>query len=115
VEEEYNALLAIRDSTQAKVNEMMRKLMDAQVSKGLEKEQRGERFTLIEPPRLPEKPFKPNQMMILLLGFVCGCGLGVGVMALREVTDDSVHNSEQLESTGFPVLAGIPCIGKAVR
>jgi len=115
VEEEYSALLAIRDSTQAKVNEMMRKLMDAQVSRGLEKEQRGERFTLIEPPRLPEKPFKPNRMLIMVLAFVCGCGLGGAVAALREVTDDTVHGAEQLESTGFSVLAGIPQIGKAVR
>lgn len=115
VEEEYNALLAIRDSTQAKVNEMMRKLMDAQVSRGLEKEQRGERFTLIEPPRLPERPYKPNRLLILTLAFFCGCALGVGVAALREVTDDTVHSAEQLESTGFPILAGIPRIGKAFR
>lgn len=113
VEEEYNALLAIRDSTQAKVNEMMRKLMDAQVSRGLEKEQRGERFALIEPPRLPEKPFKPNRILIMILAFLCGLGIGGGVVALREVTDDTVHSADQLESTGFPVLAGIPRIGKA--
>lgn len=114
VEEEYNGLLAARASTQGKVNDLMRKVMEARVSHGLEKEQMGERFTLIDPPRLPEKPFKPNRLVIMLLGLVLGIGAGVGCAALREFSDDSVHTPEQLEAaTEFPVLAGIPVIETA--
>ena len=111
VEEEYNALLSARNSTQAKVSDLMSKLMDAQVAHGLEKEQKGERFTLIEPPRLPEKPFKPNRLAIMLIGVVLGIGAGVGVVALREFSDDAVRGPGKLESeTRFPVLTGIPII-----
>ena len=39
----------------------MKKVMEARVAQGLEKEQMGERFTLIDPARLPEKPVKPEQ------------------------------------------------------
>jgi polysaccharide chain length determinant protein (PEP-CTERM system associated) len=114
VEEEYNSLLAGRSSTQAKVNDLMRKLMEARVSHGLEKEQMGERFTLVDPPRLPEKPFKPNRLAIMLIGAVLGIGAGVGMAALREFSDDAVHTAEQLEAaTRFPVLAGIPVIETA--
>ena len=114
MEEEYNGLAAARNSTQAKVNDLMRKLMEARVSHGLEKEQMGERFTLVDPPRLPEKPFKPNRLAIMLIGFVLGIGAGVGFAALREFSDDSVHTAEQLEAaTQFPVLAGIPVIETA--
>ena len=114
VEEEYNGLAAARTSTQTKVNDLMRKLMEARVSHGLEKEQMGERFTLVDPPRLPEKPFKPNRLAIMLIGFVLGIGAGVGFAALREFSDDSVHTAEQLEAaTQFPVLAGIPVIETA--
>jgi polysaccharide biosynthesis transport protein len=114
VEEEYNVLAAARTSTQAKVSDLMRKLMEARVARGLEKEQKGERFTLVDPARLPEKPFKPNRWAILLIGVVLGIGAGVGVAALREVSDDSVHGSEQIEATtGFRVLAGIPVIETA--
>jgi polysaccharide biosynthesis transport protein len=114
VEEEYSTLMVARTSTQAKVNDLMRKLMEARVAHGLEKEQMGERFTLIEPPRLPEKPFKPNRLAIIVIGFVLGIGAGVGFAALREFSDDSAHSAEQLESvTQFPVLAGIPAIETA--
>ncbi len=111
VEEDYNALVSARNSTQAKVNDLMRKLMEAQVAHGLEKEQKGERFNLIEPPRLPEKPFKPNRLAIGLIGVVLGIGAGVGAAALREFGDNAVRGPDRLEAeTRFPVLAGIPVI-----
>jgi uncharacterized protein involved in exopolysaccharide biosynthesis len=89
----------------------MRKLMDSRVAHGMEKEQKGERFTLIDPPRLPEKPFKPNRLAIVLIGLVLGIGAGVGFTALREFSDDAVRSADLLEAeTKLPVLAGIPVI-----
>jgi polysaccharide chain length determinant protein (PEP-CTERM system associated) len=114
IEEEYNDLMIRKTNTLAKYNDLMRKLMEAKVATGLEKEQKGERFTLIEPPRLPNKPFKPNRLAIMLIGIVLGVGAGVGFAALREFSDGSVHTADQLESaTRFPVLGGIPMIETA--
>jgi polysaccharide chain length determinant protein (PEP-CTERM system associated) len=111
VEEAFKVLLVARNNTQAKYDDLMRKHMEARVAHGLEKEQKGERFTLIEPPRLPEKPFKPNRLAIMLIGFVLGAGAGVGLGALREFSDDTVRDGDSLAMvTRFPVLAGIPQI-----
>jgi len=111
VEQEYNALVMGRNNTQIKYNDLMAKHMEARVAQGLEKDQKGERFTLLEPPRLPEKPFKPNRLAIMLIGIVLGIGAGVGWAALREFSDDSVRNVDQLEFvTKHQVLAGIPNI-----
>ena len=111
VEETYNALLAERNNTRAKHDDLSQKLMEARVSQGLETEQKGERFTLIDPARLPEKPFKPNRWAILLIGVVLGIGAGIGFAALREFSDTSVRSIEQLsKATSFPVLATIPLI-----
>jgi uncharacterized protein involved in exopolysaccharide biosynthesis len=116
VEQEYKALLMERANTQAKYDDLMRKHMEAKVSQGLEKEQKGERFTIIDPARMPEKPYKPNRLAIMLIGLVLGVGAGVGTAAAREYTDASVHNSDTLSAaTEFPVLATIPVIAKTNR
>jgi polysaccharide chain length determinant protein (PEP-CTERM system associated) len=110
-EGQYNELLAARTTTQAKYNDLKSKLMEARVATGLEKEQKGERFTLIDPARLPQKPFKPNRLAIVLIGLVLGIGAGVGFSALKEFSDDSVHNLDRLEfETQLPVLTAIPVI-----
>jgi len=109
VEEVYKSLLNERNNTQAKYDDLMRKHMEAEVAQGLEKEQKGERFTIIDPARLPELPDKPNRLAIILIGMVLGIGAGVGWASFREFTDPSVRNSESLfEATSFPVLASIP-------
>ena len=111
VEEVYTELLSRQTNIRAKYNDLLQKTMEAEVAQGLEKDQKGERFTLIDPARLPEKPFKPNRLAIVLIGLILGIGSGVGWAALREFTDDAVRNAEILtRQTGFPVLSGIPAI-----
>lgn len=65
----------------------------------------------MEPARLPEKPFKPNRVAIVLIGIVLGIGAGVGLTALIEFSDSSFSNVDALSnSMGFPALAEIPII-----
>ena len=109
MEEGYKSLLVDRNNTQAKYDDLMRKVMEARVSQGLEKEQKGERFTIIDPARLPEQPYKPNRLAIILIGLVLALGAGAGTGALMEFSDSSVRSAEALTMlTSFPVLATIP-------
>lgn len=102
-------MLNERDITKAKFDDLMRKHMDSRVAYGLEKDQKGEHFTLIEPARLPEKPFRPNRRAIMLIGLTLGIGAGIALASLREFGDDSIRSSDWLTmATDFPVLAGIP-------
>jgi polysaccharide biosynthesis transport protein len=111
VEETYRKLTTERNNTQAKYDDLMRKVMEARVSQGLEKEQKGERFTLLDPARLPEKPNKPNRSAIAAIGLVLGIGAGIGTAVLRELSDTSIHIARHLATTtSFPVLAMIPAI-----
>lgn len=109
VENEYKELMMARNNTQAKYDDLMRKVMEARVSQGLEKEQKGERFTIIDPARMPEKPSKPNRLAIMLIGLILSIGAGVGNGAVQEYLDKSVRSAKALSfETGFPVLASIP-------
>lgn len=111
VEEEYVALVNSRNALQAKYNDLIQKHQEAQVAQALERDQKGERFTLIEPARLPEKPHKPNRLAIILIGSILGLGAGISMVALREFSDQSVLTVDSLAAlTKAPVLAGIPMI-----
>jgi uncharacterized protein involved in exopolysaccharide biosynthesis len=116
VEEGYKGLLVERGSLQAKFDDLNRKTMDAKVAQGLEKEQLAERFSIIDPARLPEKPDSPNTPAILLIGLVLGMGAGVGVAAVRESGDDTVRSPDDLVKIagGLPVLVSVPVIVTAV-
>jgi hypothetical protein len=83
--------------------------LEAKVAEGLEVQQKGERFSLIDPPSLPERPYKPNRLAIVMLGFILAVGAGVGSGAAAESLDRSIRTSEQLASLTqhFP-LAVIP-------
>lgn len=111
VEEEYKALMSERNNIQAKFDDMMKKTMEARVAQGLEKEQMGERFTIIDPARLPERPVKPNIPAVLLIGLFLGAGAGVGTAALKEYNDRSVRDPKKLtDLMRLPVLVTVPVI-----
>jgi len=109
VEESYKVLMSQRNSLQAKIEDLSKKYMESKVASGLEKGQMGERFTLIDAARLPEKPVSPNIPAILLIGLVLGIGAGVGSAALKEFSDQSVRSAGQLANAlGLTVLAVVP-------
>ena len=109
VEETYKAIRIELENTQLKYNDLMRKHMEAKVAQGLEQEKKGERFSLIDPARLPEIPYKPNRLAIMLIGLVLGIGAGVGMASLREFTQQGIYDVTSLAAaTSFPVLASIP-------
>lgn len=111
VEQEYRTLLINRDSLKSKYDDLMRKYMEANIAQGLEKEQKGERFTLIDPPRIPEKPFKPNRLAIVLIGFFLASGAGIGVTALTEITDDTIRGTQSIKNMlDSPILGTVPLI-----
>ncbi|MCG8614682.1 MAG: hypothetical protein MI802_00590 [Desulfobacterales bacterium] len=111
VEGRYNEMVTERNNLTAKYKEMQAKMMEAKVAHALESQQKGERFSLVESATLPEKPFKPNRLAILLIGVVLALGAGIGVAAVAEFADDSVRDEDLLERfSGFPVLTSIPMI-----
>jgi polysaccharide chain length determinant protein (PEP-CTERM system associated) len=111
VERDYVALVREVQGEQAKYNELRQKQLSAELAQNLETEQKGERFSLIEPPVQPQAPIRPNRKAILALGLLFAVGAGVGLMALLEAVDTRVRGRRELMAlVGVPPLAIIPWV-----
>ena len=96
---------------QTKFGEVRQKLLEAQLAENLEAEQKGERFTLIEPPFKPQKPVKPNRPAIVALGLLGALAAAIGLMVLLELLDTRIRGRRQVVSlAGAPPLAIIPWV-----
>lgn len=75
--------------TQKLYDDLLGRLETAKMTQRLEASREGTKYTILDPPRLPLKPSKPNKAMLLLLGiFVGGC-IGMGFVFLSELFDHS--------------------------
>lgn len=111
VERGLDALERDYENTKNKYQEMKNKQLQAELSKSLEEEQKGERFTLLEPPLLPDKPVKPNRPKLFMLGLILSMVGGIGVAGLAESLDGGIRGSRTLASvTKMTPLVTIPYI-----
>ena len=109
VEREYRSLTRDYENAVAQYNETRAKQMRADVSKQLESEEKGERFTLIDPPALPEEPISPNRPAILFLGLVFSIGSGIGFAFVADAISGAVRGARGIQRlVGVAPLATIP-------
>jgi len=84
------------------------KKYQAQMAENLERKQQGEQFRILDPARLPEKPYKPDRNTVLAMGAVFGLAIGLGLALFRESMDRSFYEVSDLEAyLGLPVLTTI--------
>lgn len=108
---ERNYLVLKRDYGNAvsRYQETKAKQMQADVAKQLESESKGEKFTLIDPAALPEKPVSPNRTAIIFLGFVLALGSSLGFAIVADVISGAVRGARSIQrSLGALPLAVIP-------
>ncbi len=99
---DYNNL---RDTYQ----DLLRRKIEAEQAQALEQKQKGEQFRIVDPARIPERPFKPDVRKILLLSIVVGFGAGIGLSFLIEYWRKPFYDPDHIEKTlDLPVLASIP-------
>ncbi|MEQ1637420.1 MAG: lipopolysaccharide biosynthesis protein [Methylococcales bacterium] len=111
VERQYHKLMRDYENATTKYREVKAKQLEANMSQAMEKDSKGEHFSLIEPPLFPEKRFKPNRTAIVFLGFVLAVGAALGSALIRAGLDPSIYGSKALHSiTGSPPLVVLPYI-----
>lgn len=64
---------------------------------------------VIQKPQLPEHSVSPNKILNILIAFVLGLMVGVGVVLLLEYLDSTFKSREELEKTlDLPIIGAIP-------
>jgi uncharacterized protein involved in exopolysaccharide biosynthesis len=88
---------------------LLAKQEESKIAANLEHRQIGDQFKLLDPARLPEKPFSPKRWLVVLLGMVGGLTLGLGLVAWLECRDRTFTTDvDVVKELTLPVLAMVP-------
>lgn len=108
-EQELSDISRGYEESQKNYDSLLQKQMESQLATNLEQRQQGEQFRLIDPPSQPDKPYWPNHLYISVGGLGLGAALGIGLIALLELTDVRVRQEQDLAGlVPVKVLVGIP-------
>jgi len=116
IEKELAALQRTLSSTSNRYWVMRDKQFAAEMGETLETESKGEQMILLEPPRVPLVPFKPNRGAIITLAILFALVAGVGATQLVDSMDKSIRSSAAVISIqGVPPLVEVPYIVNPVE
>jgi polysaccharide chain length determinant protein (PEP-CTERM system associated) len=111
IEQELLSLKRDYENIQETYKSLLERKLEADIAANMEKRQQGERFRILDPARLPDKPISPDMKKLFLLCVVTGLGLGGGLIFLLEFLDNSVRKPESVPAKlGIPVLVAVPSI-----
>jgi polysaccharide chain length determinant protein (PEP-CTERM system associated) len=110
VEQQLLSLSRDYDNIKKSYESLLTKRIDARLAENLEKSRQGEQFTVLEKAVPPSDPYAPNLLIFLAGGVALGVLLGLAAALLREQTDSTYGDADELQQAfpGVPVLATIP-------
>jgi protein tyrosine kinase modulator len=115
-EAELTALTRDYDTLQKTYTSLLAKEQDSRVSENLERRQIGEQYKVLDPARLPEKPFSPNRILINSIGTLGGLAFGLGLVGLIEYRDRTLKSDgDVMLALHLPVLALVPIVTGTVE
>jgi polysaccharide biosynthesis transport protein len=90
---------------------LLQRLETAKLSETLEDSEKGPKFRILEPARLPLEPVKPRKILFVLGGFLIGIILGGMAVFLLELSNTSIRNLDEARNVlELPIFGSIPPI-----
>jgi protein tyrosine kinase modulator len=111
VEQELVALEREYSMEKTRYSDLSASFQKAKAAEDVARKQAGERFSILYPASLPDKPIDPQPLKIMALALVAGLVLGAAAAVGREFFDRSVYDVRALQDEfNVPVLGEIPRI-----
>jgi uncharacterized protein involved in exopolysaccharide biosynthesis len=111
VKRAYDDLIRDRANHISKYQELKSKQLQAELAQNLESENKGESFSLIEPPKVPSKAEKPNRPKLMAMGIAVSVGFGFALAFLVELLFGGVRGYKEIAKvTGLTPLVVVPVI-----
>lgn len=99
------------DQSRSNYESLLAKRNQSELATNLEERQQGEQFRIMDPASLPQKPYKPDRLLLSCLGLVLGAGLAAGLAAAIVLTDDRIYSENTLQAfITAPILCEIPSL-----
>ncbi len=109
VEREYVQLEREYKDALTEYDAIRTKRFNAELSGSLEENSNNQGLKLLEPANFPEKPYKPNRKLLLLITCLLAGWGGIGVALVREHFDDRIWTSDDISAElSDPPLSSIP-------
>ena len=112
-EQEMKDLTRDYDISKARYDSLLSKNYSADMSNELDTQEKGEKFIILDPARVPEKPFKPNRLKLMVFSFFFSFCCAVAVQIVKEYLDPRVKTEREVRVAypePIPLLAAIPLI-----
>lgn len=111
VEAEYSSLQNQHQLALQRYQSFKDKEANAQVAESMEQQSKGETFSVIEPPLVPDVPASPNRRLLMVAGFFLTAMLAAAIMVAIDMLDPRVYEPKGLMAAfGEMPLATVPYI-----
>jgi succinoglycan biosynthesis transport protein ExoP len=111
VERDYAELTRNRDLARARYEDLSKRAAASEMATDLVARGQADKLELLEPASLPERPAKPNRLLVIGAGLGFGLMLGVFAVGVREIKDTSLKTLKDVRAyTKLAVLATIPLL-----
>jgi polysaccharide biosynthesis transport protein len=111
MEQQYADITRDYDQSKTDYEALLAKKNQSAMSTDLEKTQQGERFSMLDPPNLPVRPYKPNRLMLCGAGLAVGLVFGGGLAFGMEKLNGKIYSEREIKKlVPFDVIAEIPPI-----
>jgi uncharacterized protein involved in exopolysaccharide biosynthesis len=95
-EQQLTDLTRDYETSKEHYSSLLEKTLSAGMATELEKRQEGERFTVLDSAKAPERPFKPNRLALMGTSLVGSLVFAMCLITIKEKWSGAIHGEEEL-------------------